>query len=261
MRRPILLCGSTLMFWLLLSLTTLPAGAQWIKYPTPGVPRTTDGRVNLSAPPPRTADGKPDFSGLWSAPGFSTKYLENLAADGGEVPFQPWAAALYKERQESFGKGRPSNECLPHSVTDFDAHHMPKKLIQTPGLLVMLYESYHTFRQIFIDGRPLPEQRDPAWFGYSVGKWEGDTLVVDTVGINEKTWLDDGGHPHSDALHVIERFRRPDFGHMEVQLTIDDPKAYTKPWTVKIPWVFFPDTDLLDWVCENEKDVQHIVGK
>jgi hypothetical protein len=137
---------------------------------------------------------------------------------------------------------------------------MPKKVVQTPGLIVMLFESYHSFRQIFTDGRPLPENRDPAWFGYSVGKWEGDALVVDTVGINDKTWLDDGGHPHSDALHVNERFRRPDFGHMEVQVTIDDPKAYTKPWTVKIPWELVPDTDLFDYVCENEKDFQHLVG-
>jgi hypothetical protein len=138
---------------------------------------------------------------------------------------------------------------------------MPKKVIQTPEVMVVLFESYHSFRQIFTDGRALPSDRDPAWFGYSVGKWEGDALVVDTVGLKEATWLDDGGHPHSDALHVIERFRRPDFGHMKVQLTIDDPKAYAKPWTVKIPWVLMPDTDLLDWVCENEKDSQHLVGK
>jgi hypothetical protein len=235
--------------------------AQWTNYPDARIPRTPDGKPNLAALAPKTPDGKPDFSGIWSAPGFSTKYLENLAADGVDVPMQPWAAALYRERRTNEGKDRPSGHCLPHSVTDFDAHHMPKKVIQTPGVLVLLFESYHSFRQIFTDGRPLPKERDPAWFGYSVGKWQGDTLVVDTVGLKEETWLDDGGHPHSDALHVTERFRRPDFGHMEVQLTIDDPKAYTKPWTVKIPWVLMPDTDLLDWVCENEKDSQHLVGK
>jgi hypothetical protein len=238
-----------------------PVAAQWIHHPTPGIPRTKDGKLNVSAPAPRTPEGKPDFSGIWSAPGFSTRYLENLAADGVDVPMRPWAAALYQERQGNDAKDRPSGYCLPHSVTDFDAHHMPKKVIQSSGLIVMLFESYHSFRQIFIDGRPLPQDLDPAWFGYSVGKWEGDTLVVDTVGINEKTWLDDGGHPHSDALHVIERFRRPDFGHMEVQVTIDDPKAYTRPWTVRIPWQYLPDTELLDWVCENEKDVQHLVGR
>jgi hypothetical protein len=244
-----------------LALLGMPVAAQWMNHPTPGIPRTKDGRPNLSAPAPMTSDGKPDFSGIWSAPGFSTRYLENLAADGVEVPMRPWAEALYKERQENDARDRPSGHCLPHSVTDFDAHHMPKKVIQTPGLLVMLFESYHSFRQIFIDGRPLPQDLDPAWFGYSVGKWEGNTLVVDTAGINEKTWLDDGGHPHSEALHVIERFRRPDFGHMQVQVTIDDPKAYTRPWTVTIPWQFLPDTELLDWVCENEKDVQHLVGR
>lgn len=237
----------------------MPVSGQWIHFPTPGIPRTPDGHPNLSAPTPRTREGQPDFSGIWAAP--SDKYLDNLAADGAEVPMQPWAAKLYQQRLDDNGRDRPSGRCLPHSVTDFDAHFMPKKLIQTPGVLAMLFESYHSYRQILTDGRPLPEQRDPAWFGYSVGKWERDTLVVETVGINEKTWLDDSGHPHTDALHVTERFRRPDFGHMEVRLTIDDPKAYTRPWTVTIPWEFIADTELLDWVCENEKDVQHLVGK
>ncbi|HEY1240936.1 MAG TPA: hypothetical protein VGF16_10285 [Bryobacteraceae bacterium] len=247
------------MFRAVLLLMAAPLAAQWVHYPTPGIPRTKDGKPNLSAPAPRMANGKPDFSGVWEAP--SDKYLDNLGADGVEIPMRPWAAALYKERKENFGKDRPSSNCLPHSVTDFDAHFNPKKIVHTQGLLAMLYESFHSWRQIFTDGRPLPEQRDPAWFGYSVGQWEGDTLVVNTVGINEKTWLDDSGHPHSDALHVIERFRRPDFGHMQVELTIDDAKTYTRPWTVTIPWEFVADTDLLDWVCENEKDVPHLVGK
>lgn len=254
------LIGFTLrMFWPALAFLATPVAAQWLNYPSPGIPRTKDGKPNLSAPAPRTHDGRPDFSGIWRAP--TTKYLENLAADGVEVSMRPWAEQLYKERQENEGKDRPSGRCLPHSVTDFDAHHMPKKVIQTPGLTVILFESYHSYRQIFTDGRPLPKDREPAWFGYSVGKWDGDTLIVNTVGINDRTWLDDGGHPHSDALHVIERFRRPDFGHMEVQVTIDDSKAYTKPWTVTIQWELLPDTELLDWVCENEKDFQHLVGK
>ena len=167
----------------------------------------------------------------------------------------------YKERVANNAKDRPSGRCLPHSVTDFDGHFTPRKVVQTPGLLIMLFESYHAYRQIFTDGRGLPEDREPAWYGYSAGKWDGDTLVVDTVGLNEQTWLDDTGHPHSDALHIIERFRRLDFGHMQVQLTIDDPKAYKKPWTATIPWEFIPDTDLLDWVCENEKDNTHMSGK
>jgi hypothetical protein len=233
--------------------------AQWVNYPTPGIPRTKDGKPNLSAPAPRTRNGKPDFSGIWRVP--TGKYLENLGADGIEIPMQPWAAKLYQERLDNDGKYRPSGQCLPHSVTDFDAHFNPKKIIQTPGLLVMLFESYHTYREIFTDGRSLPDRRDPAWFGYSVGKWEGDELVVDTVGVNEKTWLDDSGHPHSDAMRITERFRRRDFGHMEVKLTIDDPKTYTKPWTVTIGWEYFPDTELLDWVCENNKDPEHLIGK
>jgi hypothetical protein len=234
----------------------MPLAGQWVHYPTPGIPRTKDGKPNLSAPTPRTREGKPDFSGIWAAP--DGRYLENLAADGVEVSMQPWAAKLFQERQENEGRDRPSNQCLPHSVTDFDAHFTPKKLVQTPGGLIMLFEAYHSWRQIFTDGRPLPEERDPAWYGYSVGKWEGDTLAVETVGLSEKTWLDDRGHPHSDALRILERFRRPDFGHMQVEVTINDPKAYTKPWTVKIPWEFVADTELLDWVCENNKDPEHI---
>ena len=242
-----------------LVLSAAPAVAQWVNYPTAGIPRTKDGKPNLAAPAPKTPDGKPDFSGIWQA--HDGRYLNNLAADGVDVPMQPWAAKLLRERQENQAKDRPSGECLPHSVTDFDAHFTPKKLIQTPGVLVILFESYHSWRQIFTDGRALPESREPAWFGYSAGKWEGNTLVVDTVGLNEKTWLDDIGHPHSDALRIIERFRRPDFGHMVVQVTIDDPKAYTKPWTVSIPWEYVADTELLDWVCENNKDPGHMVGK
>ena len=225
--------------------------AQWLNLPTPGIPRLPDGTPNLSAPPPVTADGKPDFSGIWRTP--TGKYLNNLAADGIEVPMQPWAQQLFKQRLDNDGRDRPSASCLPHSVTDFDAHNTPRKIIQTPGVLVMLYEGYHTFRQVFTDGRGMPSDPEPAWFGYSVGRWDGATLVVDTSGIHEKTWLDDSGHPHSDALHIVERFRRPTFGRMDVQITIDDPKAYVKPWTVSFPWELMPDTDLLDWVCENNK--------
>jgi hypothetical protein len=210
------------------------------------------------APAPRGRDGKPDFSGIWTVN--DGKYLENLAG-GMDISMKPWAAKLYAERQENYGRDRPSGRCLPHSVTDFDALFTPKKFIQTPGLVILLFEAYHSYRQIFTDGRSLPSRLDPAWFGYSIGKWEGDTLVVETTGLNEQTWLDDGGHPHSDALHITERFRRRDFGHMDVQVTIDDAKTYDKPWTVTIPWEYLPDTELLDWVCENNKDVEHMVGK
>jgi hypothetical protein len=234
---------------LVVSVATI--GAQWLTLPTPGIPRLPDGTPNLKAPAPRTADGKPDLSGIWRTP--TGKYLANLAADGIEVPMQPWAERLYRERLANHGRDRPSAACLPHSVTDFDAHITPRKVIQMPGVLVMLYEGYHSFRQIHTDGRPLPSELEPAWFGYSVGKWQGDTLVVDTLGLHEKTWLDDAGHPHSDALRIIERFRRIDFGRLAVEITIDDPKAYLKPWTVSFEWKLLPDTELLDWVCENNK--------
>ena len=225
--------------------------AQWLTIPDPAIPRLPDGKPNLKAPAPRTADGKPDFSGIWKTP--TGKYLANLAADGIEVPMQPWAERMYKERVANHGRDRPSATCLPHSVTDFDTHVTPRKVIQTPGVIVMLYEAYHSFRQIHTDGRSVPTEPEPAWFGYSVGKWEGDVLVVNTVGNHEKTWLDDSGHPHSDALRIIERFRRIDFGHMAVEITIDDLKAYLKPWTVSFTWELMPDTELLDWVCENNK--------
>ena len=227
------------------------AEAQWLTVPMRGIPRLADGTPNLKAPAPKTADGKPDLSGIWRTP--TGKYLANLAADLATVPLQPAAARVFKARQDNNGRDRPSAACLPHSVTDFDAHNTPRKVMQTPDAVVMLYEGYHTFRQIHTDGRALPKDPEPAWFGYSVGRWEGDTLVVDTRGINEKTWLDDAGHPHSDALHIVERFRRVNFGRMDVQITIDDPKAYTKPWTVSFNWEFLPDTELLDWVCENNK--------
>jgi len=236
-----------------------PASAQWLNFPDPRTPRTTDGKPNLSAPAPKLADGSPDFSGIWRSP--DGKYLDNLAADGIEIQMQPWAEKLFKERQANNSKDWPNGHCLPNSVTDSDAHISPRKIIQQPGLMVFLFESYHYFRQIFTDKRALPTDPDTSWFGYSVGKWEGDTLVVDTVGLKEATWLGVAGHPHSDALHVVERFRRPDFGHMEVEVTVGDPKAYKKPWTVRIRWELLPDTDLLDWVCENERDLVHLSGK
>ena len=244
---------------LLAVLWAAPAGAQWFVYPTPGTPRTPDGTPNLYAPAPRTPDGKPDLSGIWTTP--SGRWLNNLAADGVEVPFRPWALALFKERQANNGKGRPSERCISHGVSDFDALPTPTKIIQTPAVTVILFEAYNHYRQIFTDGRPLPVDPQPAWLGYSVGKWDGNTLVVDTNGLNDQTWLDDGGYPHSAALRVTERFTRRDFGHMNIQITIDDPEAYTRPWTVTIPKELMPDTELIEWMCENEKDLPHLVGK
>ena len=242
-----------------LLLASVPLAAQWLHYPTPGMPRTPDGKPNLSALAPKMPDGKPDLSGIWASA--DNKYLQNLAADGIEVPFQPWAEKLYKERSENLGKGRPSERCLTHGVTDFDALGINWKIIQTPGMIAVLYEAYNHYRQIFLDGRPLPKPTQPAYLGYSVGRWEGETLVVETTGFNDVGWLDDGGHPQTEALHVTERFRRRDFGHMDLQLTIDDPKAYTKPWGPTLRLNFQPDDELMESICENEKDVPHMVGK
>jgi hypothetical protein len=238
------------------------AYGQWLSYPTPGIPRTPDGKPNLAASTPKTADGKPDFSGIWKAP--NGRYLFNLAADmkPEDVPFQPWAAALFAQRQENLAKDRPTGICIPHGVPDAMAvAGYPFKIVHFPDLVVILYEEMTHYRQIFTDGRKLPEDPQPTLVGYSIGRYEGDTLVVDTAGFNDRSWLDDPGHPHTESLHVIERFRRKDFGHLEVQITIDDPKAYTKPWTITQNFNFMPDTELIENICENEKDMIHMVGK
>jgi len=240
-------------------ISTAALSAQWIRLTLPGIPRAADGKPNLTAPTPKTSDGKPDLTGIWVVA--SGKYLANIAADGVDVPFRPEAAALYKQRRETNSVGRPTERCLPHSVPDAALVGYPFKIIQTPAQLVILFEPFIDYRQIFTDGRMLPNDPQPTWMGYSVGKWEGDTLVVDSTGFNDQTWLDDGGHPHSDALHVIERFRRIDFGHLELAITIDDSKMYTKHWTVTVPYNLVPDTELIEYVCENEKDLVHMVGK
>jgi len=236
------------------------ASAQWIHVPLPDTPRMPDGQANLSASAPKTPDGKPDLSGIWRAA--EGKYLQNLAEDLGEAPFQPWAATLYKQRVESLAKGRPTERCLPHGIPDaMMVRSGPWKIVQTPRVTLILFEEMNHYRQVFTDGRGFPKDPNPAWFGYSIGKWEGDTFVVDTTGFNDQTWLDDPGHPHTDALHAIERFRRRDFGHLEIDITIDDAKAYTKPWTVTARFDLLPDTELIENVCDNEKDAQHMVGK
>ncbi len=238
-----------------------PAPAQWLKLPLPGTPRTADGKPNLTAPAPRTLDAKPDLSGIWHAD--NGRYLENLAGDGVEVPMLPWAAAVYKERFDSLGRDKPQVRCMPHGVPDaMLVAGIPFKIAQMPNVLMVLYEEFNQYRQIFTDGRTLPHDPNPAWFGYSIGKWEGSTFVVETAGFNDGTWLDNGGHPHTDALHVTERFRRPNFGTMELDVAIDDPKAYPKPWkSATVHFKLLPDTELIEHLCENEKDAAHLVGK
>jgi hypothetical protein len=234
--------------------------AQWVNVPLPNTPRTPDGKPNLTAPAPKAPDGRPDLTGVWRNP--NSKYLDNLAADGVAVPFQEWAGALYRERQANFSKDRPSGRCLPHGVPDaMLVPATPFKIIQTPGVALILFENQGHFRQVFTDGRGFPPEMQPTWLGYSIGKWEGDTFVVETTGFNDQTWLDDGGHPHSDAYHATERFRRRDFGHLDMEITIDDPKAYTNPWKATVQFEYFPDMELMESVCENELDAQHMVGK
>ena len=240
-----------------------PATAQWLRFQTPGIPRLPDGKPNLNAPAPRTADGKPDLSGIWEPEG--TKFIRNLAADlkPGDVSMQPWAKALYDERKTGvLSKEEPDANCLPQGVPKINAAPVPWRIVQTPGMVVILYEAFTQWRQVFTDGRALPTDPNPTWLGYSVGKWDGDALVVDTIGFNGKAWLDQEGHPASDALHVTERFRRTTFGQLELQITIDDPKTYTKPWTVIEKPHLLADTELLEFVClENERDQKHMVGK
>ena len=243
----------------LIVLTTPSVFAQWLHYPTPGIPRTPDGKPNLTAPAPKTADGKPDLSGLWTSPG--TKYFFDLTADGVPAPMLPGAEKLYKERLANLQKGHPSERCLGHGVTDFDTVPAPRRFIQTPGLIAILFESYNHHRQIFMDGRPLPPLTQPAYMGYSIGRWEGDTLVVETTGFNDQGWLDTNGHPQTETTKVTERYRRPDFGHMALQLIIEDPNAYSKPWGISTVLDYFADEDMIENVCENEKDFGHLVGK
>ena len=251
----------------ILIMAAVPAAAQWPNVPTKGVPRAKDGKLDLSAPAPRKPDGKPDLSGIWRfRDPQDVKYLNNLASDfkPGGFPIQPWAEALTQQRMTDAGQSeRPSAHCLPNGVAEFDTlGQYPFKIIQESDLVVILYEAMWQFRQVFLDGRMLPKNPNPTWLGYSVGRWEGDVLVVDTAGFNGKAWLDEMGHPTTDALQVTERFRRRDFGHLELTLTIDDPRAYTKPWSVDLSKQLAVNTELLEFVCnENNRDLEHLVGK
>lgn len=257
---------------------------QWINHPTPGTPRLRDGKPNLAAPAPRS-NGKPDLSGVWQIeapppgeierlfpnigdftvpgddPSLFSKYFMNILADfkPEEAPLRPEAAEVFGKRAAGLGKDNPTSHCLPMGLPGSHLLAFPYKIVQTPGLILMLLEADGTHRQVYTDGRKHPVDPQPSWFGYSTGKWEGDTLVVDTVGFNDKSWLDAFGHPHSEALRLAERFRRRDFGHMDLQVTIDDPKTYTKPFTIQVTQRLIPDSDILEAVCnENEKDRKHM---
>jgi hypothetical protein len=260
------------------------APAQWLNNRTPGIPRTLDGNPNLSAPAPRVAYGKPDLSGLWQTdsappdflertiPGATngageepmSQYFINIFADfkPDDVPLRPAAAALLHERAADFSRVSPLSHCLPLGMPLLEMSPAPYKIVQTSGATFMLYERDTTYRQVYTDGRKLPVDPQPSWLGYSVGRWEGDTLVVDSAGFNDRGWLDARGHTHSEALRLTERFHRLNFGRMDVELTIDDPQTYTRPFTVHLKQRLLPDTDLLESYCsENEKDAAHTGAK
>ena len=263
------------------------APAQWLNYRDPKTPRTKDGKPNLSAAAPRISGGRPDLSGVWQTepsppeemarlfpnlgavvllgddPRTFSKYVLNVLADfkPEEAPIRSGAAASFGPTAKSAAGDHPSSHCLPLGITMAEGlgSPIPYKIVQTPGWIMLLYEADGTHRQIYTDGRKHPTDPDPTWLGYSVGRWEGDTLVVDTVGFNDKSWLDAFGHPHSEALHLTERFHRRDFGHMDLQITIEDPEIYTRPFTIRYSQRLLPDTDVLETVCtENEKDRTHL---
>jgi hypothetical protein len=246
--------------------------AQWLNYPADGVPRLPDGTPNLNAAAPRAADGTPDLSGIWyvrlPGSGDSAEYAAgpeffNIGASlPGGLPYQPWAATLVKARMEQFAKDDPIGICKPIGAVRLLTLPPPRKFVQLPHLFLILSERDVTYRQVFLDRRPALTDPEPAWNGYSTGRWEGDTLVVQTIGFRDDTWLDRNGSPMTSAARLTERFRRVSYGRLEIELTVDDPKAYTRPWTVKLTQVIAPDTELLEYHCmDNEKDAGRLVGK
>ena len=268
---------------LVFALVCTAAPAQWLNYPTPGTPRTRDGRPNLAAAAPRAANGKPDLSGVWhvhptslaemkrifgenieatSIPGMEpdtiSKYAINLLLDfkPAESPIRPDAAEILRHRAPG---GNPADHCLPIGIPATGLVSEPNKIVQSPKVIVILYESDGTHRQIYTDGRALPKEfAQPSWLGYSAGRWDHDTLVVESAGFNDKTWLDLSGHPHSEALRIVERYHRRDFGHMDVEMTFDDPQMYTKTFAIKFTEELWADADVFEYFCnENEKDRAH----
>jgi hypothetical protein len=274
----------------LLAACAAAALAQWPTYSRQDVPRRPDGTVDLAAPAPAFLDGKPDLSGVWENPGWREGALAGDAIVGtggapatrsaterrpphpsiaaffdvgtlvpGGLPFQPWARELRSERTANHAKDNPDAHCLPLGNMQLHLHPEPRKIIQAPREIVILYEGNAGVRQIFTDGRPLPSgDPQPWWFGYSTGRWVDDTLVVDTAGFRDGGWLDVNGSPLTDAARVTERFHRLNYGTMELEVTVDDPKAYTKPWTVRFTQRLMPDDELIEFVCqENEKSSEH----
>lgn len=265
-----------------LTVLAAPARAQWPPYPTPNVPKTADGKPDLTGPVPRTAAGHPDLSGIWSnEPGASggappgktppkpvkpppgqpprATFFDIGANLPDGLPLRPWAKALKEKRMAAHDKDNPDAHCLPLGYMQFHLHPQPRKIIQTPQEIVIIYESNYGLRQIFTDGRPLPNNDpEPWWYGYSVGHWDGDTLVVKSTDFRDGGWLDVHGSPLTDKATITERFRRVDFGHLNIDVTIDDPKAYTKPFTVRVKQRIMLNTNLIEFICnENEQSSQY----
>jgi hypothetical protein len=262
------------------------ASAQWPAYPTSRAPKTAAGQPDLNAPAPRTPDGKPDLSGVWQNPRPPGAF-QNASGTGGAppppgitppanngpnlfrdigtgaqggLPIRSWAAELVKKRQADGSKDNPDAHCLPMGIMQFHNHPQPRKIVQTPELVIIMYEANYGLRQIFMDGRSLPgPDVEPWWYGYSVGRWDGDTLVVETSHLIDEGWLDIIGNPLTDAAKVTERFRRPNFGSLEIEITVDDPKAYTKPWTVTVKQRILLNEEMIEFIC-IDKDAAHYVG-
>ena len=240
-----------------------PLAAQWLNQPTAGIPRTRDAKPDLAAPPPRTSDGTPDLSGLWNK--VSPKYARNIAADLKPEDIQPWARSLVERRTEDLGKEYMNVLCVPlgpgyATSADITGAEMVK-IVQTPALILMLNPDL-TYRQIFLDGRALEAAPNPSWMGYSVGHWDADTLVVESFGFNDRTWLDHDGHPHTENLRMTERYRRRSFGRLEIEVSLSDPAVYAKPWTVALHAELAADTEMIEFVCnESGHGTEHWVGK
>ena len=240
-----------------------PLAAQWAQYHTPGIPRTADGKPNLTAPVPRAADGKPDLTGLWEIvtnDGAVGNVALRKPGDLQPADIQPWVKAAVQQRAENFGIDNPNYKCLPQGP-NYSTGAGVKRILQTPAMIVILQEDL-TYRVIHMDSRALETDPNPSWMGYTVGHWDGDTLVAESNGYNDKTWLL-GGYPHTEALRMTERFRRTDFGHLEISVTFQDPKAYNKAWTLALSAQFAADTELIEAICNEFTDngQEHWIGK
>jgi hypothetical protein len=270
--------------WLVCVAVVIAAGAdlhvgsaQWPAVRSPSAPRTADGRVDLLAPAPRTADGEPDLSGVWdkgllpaeapppslfSGSGPSQAFRDLTAALPGGLPMLPWAAQLKAVRFGQNSKDHPDAHCLPLHPIQLHLHPQPRKILQTRDLVLILFESNDGRREIFLDGRTLPSgDVQPWWYGYSVGRWEDDTLVVESAGFKDRAWIDEHGTPGSDRLRLTERFRRVNFGTLEIQLTVNDPGTFTRPFTFTLQQRLMPDTELIEFVCnENNLSVKRLTG-